>query len=121
MEDESDYSEDQYSDGGSEYTESIEDTGDEDDDDDHHSNERQDVADDYSDAEELVGGVMQRRSTAAKAVMGAVSHREKAGLLPLHAGCPADYAPDRWPPLLDFLFVFSSFVAAVIAAYFTLF
>jgi len=31
------------------------------------------------------------------------------------------YAPERWPPLLDFLFVFSSFVAAVVAAYFTIF
>jgi len=34
---------------------------------------------------------------------------------------PQNYAPERWPPLLDFLFVFSSFVAAVVAAYFTIF
>lgn len=31
------------------------------------------------------------------------------------------YPPERWPPILDFLFVFSSFVAAVVAAYFTIF
>jgi len=34
---------------------------------------------------------------------------------------PPDYAPERWPPILDFLFVFSSFLAAVVAAYFTIF
>ena len=34
---------------------------------------------------------------------------------------PQDYAPDRWPPILDFVFVFSSFIAAVVAAYFTIF
>jgi len=32
-----------------------------------------------------------------------------------------EYAPERWPPILDFLFVFSSFLAAVVAAYFTIF
>ena len=34
---------------------------------------------------------------------------------------PQNYAPDRWPPIIDFLFVFSSFLAAVFAAYFTIF
>jgi len=34
---------------------------------------------------------------------------------------PQTYAPERWPPLIDFLFVFSSFVAAAVAAYFTIF
>ena len=34
---------------------------------------------------------------------------------------PPEYAPDRWPPLIDFIFVFSSFIAAVVAAYFTIF
>lgn len=30
------------------------------------------------------------------------------------------YAPERWPAWVDFLFVFSSFIAAVVAAYYTL-
>jgi len=33
---------------------------------------------------------------------------------------PPDYAPERWPAYVDFLFVFSSFMAAVFAAYYTL-
>jgi len=31
-----------------------------------------------------------------------------------------NYAPERWPAYVDFLFVFSSFIAAVVAAYYTL-
>ena len=31
------------------------------------------------------------------------------------------YAPDRGPPLLDFLFVLTAFFAAVFAAYYTIF
>lgn len=34
---------------------------------------------------------------------------------------PQNYAPDRWPPIIDFIFVFSSFLAAAVAAYFTIF
>jgi hypothetical protein len=34
---------------------------------------------------------------------------------------PQNYAPDRWPPIIDFIFVFSSFFAAAVAAYFTIF
>ena len=30
-----------------------------------------------------------------------------------------NYAPERWPAYVDFLFVFSSFIAAVVAAYYT--
>jgi len=31
-----------------------------------------------------------------------------------------NYAPERWPAYCDFLFVFTSFLAAVLAAYYTL-
>jgi hypothetical protein len=35
--------------------------------------------------------------------------------------CLQVYAPDRGPPLLDFLFVLTAFFAAVFAAYYTIF
>lgn len=38
----------------------------------------------------------------------------------LNDTAPPNYAPDRWPAYCDFLFVLSSFLAAVLAAYYTL-
>jgi hypothetical protein len=116
LDDDSEYSEDDKD--GSEYTDGSEYSRSEDDDtdyDDRLEDGEEAVDEDYSDDEEdSLGGVVHRK--AGKGIGG--GEREKL-LLPLHS--KADYSPDRWPPMLDFLFVFSSFVAAVVAAYFTLF
>jgi hypothetical protein len=112
-EDYSDYSED------SEYTESVEDSADEDYDGEH---EAPPAPDDYSDVERSPG-LVQRKKMAAGGEPTLVDsfYNEQKGRVKPRSEAPPDYPPDRWPPLLDFLFVFSSFVAAVIAAYFTLF
>ena len=36
------------------------------------------------------------------------------------AGAPQVYAPERGPPLLDFLFVLTAFFAAIFAAFYTI-
>ena len=36
------------------------------------------------------------------------------------AGAPQVYAPDRGPPILDFLFVLTAFFAAIFAAFYTI-
>jgi len=43
------------------------------------------------------------------------------GAVPRRLEPPQVYAPDRGPPLLDFLFVLTAFFAAVFAAYYTIF
>lgn len=116
VDEEEEYSDDDEYSEGSEYTESGEDSDDED--------QGDEVAEDYSDLEGSPV-LVQRKTAAGKLAAAAAAdsfYEEREGLLPLRsAEGPQDYPPDRWPPLLDFLFVFSSFVAAVVAAYFTLF
>ena len=118
VDEDSEYSED--NDGGSdgsEYTDESEysGSGDNTDHDDQPSEGRREAVDeDYSDGVEESVNVARRKVGKGKGG----GERERL-LLPLHN--KADYSPDRWPPLLDFMFVFSSFVAAVVAAYFTLF
>lgn len=112
--DETEYSDDEeYSSDGSEYSESsVEQT------DGEYREEMAAEGEDYSDTEGS-RNVLHRMTAAVP--KSAAGYGERAGLLPLHGESPAEYRPERWPPLLDFLFVFSSFVAAVVAAYFTLF
>jgi len=81
-----------------------------------HSSDESDVSysdeNDHSDCEDVhrTGGSGVRRRQLSDDLPRKIVKEE-----------PHTYAPERWPPLLDFLFVFSSFVAAVVAAYFTIF
>ncbi len=106
--------EDDYSDEDNEYTGSLEDSGDE-----SVILDKED--EDYSDIDEESPGLVRRRGQLGDG--GGAFEKDRGCLLPRRkvAEGPPAYPPDRWPPLLDFLFVFSSFVAAVVAAYFTLF
>ena len=74
----------------------------------HSSDEEDDLEEDYLAPEQPV----RRRAQSAELLLPKkrIPHED-----------PQDYAPDRWPPILDFVFVFSSFIAAVVAAYFTIF
>jgi len=80
--------------------------------------EENDEGDEYSDEEE------------EKEEEGPLVRREQReddwqyceqGVVPRRLEPPQVYAPDRGPPLLDFLFVLSAFFAAVFAAYYTIF
>ena len=84
--------------GETEYTDNI------------HSSDDETVEESSEDESESEG--MRRRM---------ISEKNNVPIRKLLQDDPQIYAPERWPPIFDFLFVFSSFVVAVAAAYFTIF